>query len=369
MQITAIETILLKIPYDNGGPPWNMSGTPWSTLDILMVKVETDAGVTGWGEAFGHAVNEGTKATLDTLIAPLCIGRDPTAIGPLMRELRRRLHIFGWNGSVLYGISGIDIALWDIAGKLAGLPLHRLLGGAARHTLDAYASLMRYTDPDLVAKNAARAVERGYRAIKLHEIDVPQVKAARAAIGVAIPLMVDTNCPWSVGEALEMVRRFAPYDLHWLEEPVFPPDDHAGLASVRAAGTRIAAGENVSSLGEFKKLFDSRAVDFAQPSVTKIGGVSEMMKVIALAEAYGVTLVPHCAYFGAGFLASLHIAATLARPAPFERLYMDLEASPYAPWTEAKDGKVTVPQGPGLGCDPDPAVIAKYRSHATTVTR
>lgn len=369
MKITAIETILLKMPYDNGGPPWNMSGTPWSTLDILMVKVETDSGVTGWGEAFGHAVNEGTKATLDTLIAPICIGRDPTAIGPLMRELRQKLHIFGWNGSVLYGISGIDIALWDIAGKLAGLPLYRLLGGAARQTLDAYASLMRYSDPALVGRNAARAVERGYRAIKLHEIDVPQVKAARDAIGAEIKLMVDTNCPWSVGEALEMARRFAPYDLYWLEEPVFPPDDHAGLASLRAAGTRIAAGENVSSLGEFKKLFDARAVDFAQPSVTKIGGVSETMKVIALAEAYGVALVPHCAYFGAGFLASLHIAATLVHAAPFERLYLDLEASPYTPWTEALDGRMAVPQGPGLGCDPDPAVIAKYRTHPPTVTR
>ncbi|HEX3499564.1 MAG TPA: mandelate racemase/muconate lactonizing enzyme family protein, partial [Stellaceae bacterium] len=266
MKITAIETIPLKIPYDNGGPPWNMSGTPWSTLDILMVKVETDAGITGWGEAFGHAVNEGTKATLDTLIAPICIGRDPTAIGPLMRELRQKLHIFGWNGSVLYGISGIDIALWDIAGKLAGLPLYRLLGGAARDTLDAYASLMRYSDPDLVAKNSARAVERGYRTIKLHEIDVPQVKAARAAIGADIKLMIDVNCPWSLGEALEMARRFAPYDPHWLEEPVFPPDDHAALAAVRASGMRIAAGENVSGLGEFKKLFDARAVDFAQPS-------------------------------------------------------------------------------------------------------
>jgi len=362
MKITAIETIILKIPYDTGGPPWNMSGTPWSTLDILMVKVETDGGVVGWGEAFGHAVNEGTKATLDTLIAPICIGRDPTAIGPLMRELRQKLHIFGWNGSVLYGISGIDIALSDIAGKLAGLPLHRLLGGAARHELDVYASLMRYSDPEIVARNAARAVEHGYRWVKLHEIDVPQVRAAREAIGRDIKLMVDTNCPWSVGEALEMARRFAPYDLHWLEEPVFPPDDHAGLAALRTAGTPIAAGENASSLGDFKKMFDASSVDFAQPSVTKIGGISEMMKVIALAEASGVTLLPHCAYFGAGFLASLHIAATLTHSVPFERLYLDLEASPYAPWTEPTHGKVAVPQGPGLGCDPDQAVIARYRT-------
>src|SRR5258708_23717362 len=176
MKITAIETILLKIPYDNGGPPWNMSGTPWSTLDILMVKVETESGITGWGGGFGHAVSGVTKATLDTLITPICIGRDPTAIGPLMRELRQKLHIFGWNGSVLYGISGIDIALWDIAGKLAGLPLHRLLGGAARRTLDAYASPMRYGEPQLVPKNPAPPLQRGYHAIKLHEIGVPPLE-------------------------------------------------------------------------------------------------------------------------------------------------------------------------------------------------
>jgi D-galactarolactone cycloisomerase len=369
MKITAIETILLKIPYENGGPPWNLTGKPWTTLDILIVRVETSAGVTGWGEAFGHAVNEGTKAAIDTLVAPAYIGRDPGQIGPLFHEMRQKLHLFGYNGPVLYGLSGIDIALWDIAGKLANQPLHRLLGGAARMELDAYASLMRYTDPDLVAKNAARAVERGFGSIKLHELGVPQVKAAREAIGPGVPLMVDTNCPWSVLEAKEMARRFQPFDLYWLEEPVWPPDDHQGIAAVRATGTRIAAGENAASPTEFRHMFEAGAVDFAQPSVTKIGGVTGMMQVAALAAAHGVTLVPHCAYFGAGFLASLHIAATLPHNVPFERLYLDLEASPYAPWTEARDGKMAVPDGPGLGCDPDMAVVERYRVHQPTIIR
>jgi D-galactarolactone cycloisomerase len=369
MKISAIETILLKIPYENGGKPWNLTGRPWSTLDILMIRVETDEGVTGWGEAFGHAVNDGTKAVIDTLIAPPLIGRDPTAIGPLMHEFRQKLHLFGTNGPVTYGLSGIDIALWDIAGKRAGLPLHQLLGGAARKTLPAYASLLRYGEPALVAKNAARAVERGFRAIKLHEIDVPQVAAARAAIGHDVKLMLDTNSPWSVGEALEMARRLEPFDLAWLEEPIWPPNDHEGLAALRATGIRIAAGENAAGLVDFRHIFDAGAVDVAQPSVTKIGGVTEMRKVIALAEANGVALVPHCAYFGAGFLASLHIAAALPDAVPFERLYLDLEASPYAPWTEAVNGVMTVPDGPGLGCDPDPAIIARYRTHPPSITR
>jgi L-alanine-DL-glutamate epimerase-like enolase superfamily enzyme len=369
MKITAVETILLKIPYENGGKPWNLTGKPWSTLDILMVRVETADGASGWGEAFGHAVIEGTKATLDSLIAPALIGRDATAIGPLTHELRQKLHLFGTNGPVTYGISGVDIALWDLAGKRAGQPLHQLLGGGARTTLPAYASLMRYGEPEIVARNAARAIEQGYRAIKLHEIDIPQVAAAREAIGPEIALMLDTNCPWSVGEAMAMAQHLQPYDLFWLEEPVWPPNDHEGLAKVRATGTRIAAGENAAGLVDFRHIFAAGAVDFAQPSVTKIGGVTEMMKVIALAEAQGVTLVPHCAYFGAGFLASLHIAATLPRAVPFERIYMDLEASPYAPLTEAQDGTLRVPEGPGLGCDPDPAVIARYRTHPPSVIR
>jgi L-alanine-DL-glutamate epimerase-like enolase superfamily enzyme len=162
-----------------------------------------------------------------------------------------------------------------------------------------------------------------------------------------------------------MVRRLQPYGLLWLEEPVWPPEDHEGLARVRvaagAAGVRLAAGENASGLHDFRRLFAASAIDIAQPSVTKVGGVTEMRKIIALAEAHAVHLVPHCAYFGPGFLASTHLAATLPASTPLERLYVDLEASPLAPWTAARDGKVAVPQGPGLGCDPDPEIVARYR--------
>src|SRR5690348_14623276 len=125
MKITAIDSMLLRIPYRHSGPPTGFGGKVWTTLDTLLVRVDTDEGVTGWGEAFGYNVNEGTKATIDTLIAPLCIGRDAAAIGALMADLQRKLHLFGRGGPVTYGLSGVDIALWDIAGKCAGLPLHR----------------------------------------------------------------------------------------------------------------------------------------------------------------------------------------------------------------------------------------------------
>ncbi|TAM74209.1 mandelate racemase/muconate lactonizing enzyme family protein [bacterium] len=365
MKITSIETTVLSIPYTNGGPPTAfVGGSAWTSLQMLLVRVDTDAGISGWGEPFGHNACHALKATIDTMIAPLCIGRGADQIGELMAALQHSLHLFGRSGLVPYGLSAIDIALWDIAGKQAGLPLYRLLGGAGRTHVPAYASLLRYGDPHLVARNVADALDRGYRAIKLHEIAEPNVRSGREAAGADVALMLDTNCPWTPAQARTMSEHLAQYDLEWLEEPLFPPEDFAALADLRAqAPMKIAAGENASWVGEFKRMFDAGAVDIAQPSVTKVGGVSETRKVLALAEAHNVAVVPHCAYFGPGFLATLHITATLPSETVFERLYMDLEASPYGQATDAVDGLISVPQGPGLGHDPDPRVIERYRTH------
>jgi D-galactarolactone cycloisomerase len=363
MKITAVETMLVRIPYRQSGPPTGFGGKIWTTLDTLLVRVDTDAGVTGWGEAFGYNINEGTKATIDTLIAPLCIGRDAAAIGELTAELQKKLHLFGRGGPATYGLGGIDIALWDIAGKCAGLPLHRLFGGAARRQLRAYASLLRYHDPAVTAKLAAEAVERGYRHVKLHEIEVAPVASARAAVGPSVALMVDTNCPWSLAEAVEMARRLAPYDLFWLEEPIWPPEDFSALARLRrSAPMPLAAGENAASTLQFAQMFRAGAVDVAQPSVTKIGGITELRKVATLAEAANLRLVPHSPYFGPGLLATLHVAAAAAQEMLIERLYVDLEAPLFGDLVTATDGLMAVPEGPGLGCDPDPAVIARHRA-------
>ncbi len=368
MKIVAVATILVHLPYVYDGPRHNVGGKDWNTMDILLIRVDTDAGITGWGEAFGHGANPTTRTALDTLVAPLFIGADPCDISALMLDAMQKLHLFGRNGPVTYALSGIDIALWDIAGKRANLPLSQLLGGARRARVPAYASLLRYGDPATVARNAARAVAEGYRAIKLHEIGAVEVHAARQAIGPDILLMNDCNCPWSVAEALRMAEALRPANLHWLEEPVWPPEDHAGLARVRAAGVPIAAGENAAGLHDFLHLFQAGAVDVAQPSVTKIGGITEARKIYALAEAFGVRVVPHCAYFGPGFLASLHLAATLGAP-PLERLFVDLDASPFSPWTEVQDGWLAVPDAPGLGCDPDMDVVERYRRTPITVTQ
>src|SRR5262249_22958740 len=156
--------------------------------------------ITGWGEAFGHAACPTTKTAIETLIAPLFLGQDPTDIARLMHEAAQRTHIVGRNGPVQYALSGIDIALWDIAGKRAGLPLHQLLGGTAKTELPAYASLLRYGDPKFVARNTAKAAGEGFRWVKLHEITEEAVGAAREAGGPDLPIMVDVNCPWTVDE-------------------------------------------------------------------------------------------------------------------------------------------------------------------------
>lgn len=363
MKITEVETMLLRLPFRHSGPPTGFGGKLWTTLDTLLVRVTTDEGVTGWGEAFGYNVNEGTKATLDTLIAPLCIGRDPLAIGALIADLQRKLHLFGRGGPVTYGLSGIDIALWDIAGKSAGLPLCRLLGGAARRQVRAYASLLRYGDAAVTARIAGEAAAAGYRHVKLHEIELAPVAGARRAVGGEIALMLDTNCPWSLAEARRMAARLAEHDLFWLEEPIWPPEDAAALAALRSdAVMPIAAGENAGSALHFAQLFAAGALDYAQPSVTKIGGIGEMRQVLALAEAANVAVVPHSPYFGPGLLATLHLLAAAPQEMLVERLYVELEAPLFGELADAPGGLMTVPEGPGLGCDPDPAMIARYRA-------
>lgn len=360
MNITAVTALTLAIPYADDGPRHNVAGKDWTTLDTLLVRVDTDAGLVGWGEAFGHGAIPATRTALETLVAPWMVGRNAADIAGTMRAAQQAMHIYGRGGPVTYALSGVDIALWDLAGKAAGLPLHRLFGAAAPSAVPAYASLLRYGDPDVVARNVGAAVAAGYRAIKLHEITVSAVAAARQAAGPDVLLMNDTNCPWSPAEARAMARAMRGLDLHWLEEPVWPPEDFAALARLRAEGVPIAAGENMASPTEFMHAFAAGALDVAQPSVTKIGGVSASRRVIALAEAHGVRVVPHCAYFGPGFLASVHLAASIPGGPPLERLFIDLDADLFGNLTHATDGAMTVPTGPGLGCDPDPAIIDRY---------
>src|SRR5262245_57875193 len=160
MQITAIRTHHVGIPFDMGAPKQDFAGLRFPSMAHLLVQVETDLGITGWGEGFGHSIIPATKTALECYVGPWFIGKDATDIAALHREAAQAFHIFGRNGPVVYAHSGIDIALWDIAGKRAGLPLSDLLGGARRRHVRAYASLMRYAAPKTVARIAGEMVDR-----------------------------------------------------------------------------------------------------------------------------------------------------------------------------------------------------------------
>lgn len=208
MKITRVEPILVRTPMVLDSAVPHAGGAPKTDVHTVLVKVETDAGITGWGEAFSNAGWQSTMTALAQIVAPRVLGRDPSHIAQIQADLHRGLYNTGRSGPTVFAISGLDIALWDIAGKKAGKPLSALLGGARRTQVPAYASLVRYADSTLVARNAGAAVERGFKAIKLHEIDAAHVEAARAAIGAEVALMLDTNCPWTVEEALRSPRGF-----------------------------------------------------------------------------------------------------------------------------------------------------------------
>jgi D-galactarolactone cycloisomerase len=368
MLIVAVESSVVSVPFSMGGPHPLFAGQPWDRLEILLVRVETDDGLVGWGEAFGHAAIPATKAALDSIVAPLVVGRDAGDINELTRQVLHGVHLLGRNGPFVYAFSGVEIALWDLLGKRAGQPLWRLLGGSAPAPLDAYASLLSYGgDLELVARNTAEARARGYRHIKLHELTREAVLAAKAAAPDAA-VMLDVNCAWTPPVARGKAAAMAGEGLLWLEEPVWPPEDTAGLASLRRYGIPLSAGENTAGLFGFRALIDAGAIDVAQPSVTKVGGVGEMKRVIALAQAHGVEVVPHSPYFGPGFVATLHLAAALIERPMIEVLWLDMEANPFDPWVRAEGGKVAVPSAPGLGCDPDPAVLARYTKAPATRT-
>ncbi|MBV8031308.1 MAG: mandelate racemase/muconate lactonizing enzyme family protein [Betaproteobacteria bacterium] len=360
MKITRVEALPLSIPYHIGEGRGGRIGAG-SRLDFCLVRVETDAGLVGWGEAFSYHCRTAVVAAVRDMIAPLAVGLDALDRDALNAKIQKKLHIFGRMGIQCYALSGLDIALWDLAGKAAGKPLHALLGGSRAAKLPAYASLLRYAEPALVAQFASHARAQGFEAVKLHEVTEPAVAAARKALGANVPLMVDVNCEWNRPDALAAARSFAPHQLEWLEEPVFPPEDFAGLRDTGAqSGVAIASGENLCYATQFEAMLDAAALTYVQPSVTKVGGVSEFVKVTNLARARKARVAPHSPYFGPGAVATLHLIAALAPEARFELFYLWADATLY-PGLFGKP-EVAVPQAPGLGVDPDRDVLERYRA-------
>ena len=355
--IETIEAITLSIPFDHWGPPPIFAGRPRTTMDAVLVRVTASNGVVGWGEAFWGATST-VVAALNDRVAPLARGQDVND-AELTPRLERVLHNLGRAGPVIHAISGLDIALWDIRGKLEGVPVHALLGGRRRQRVHAYASLLQYQGSvELVRRNVARALERGYREIKLHERTPETVAATREVTGPDVPIMVDTNCAWLPEAATAAVTAMAPSKPHWVEEPIWPPEDFAAMATLRrATGVPQAAGENATGALDFRKMIEAGAVDYVQPSVIKIGGITTLWRICTAAEADGVTCVPHAPFFGPGYLATLHVLAAKERESTLERFFCDLEHMPYGKTVPITNGSVDVPERPGLGADPDPELM------------
>jgi L-alanine-DL-glutamate epimerase-like enolase superfamily enzyme len=358
MKVTEVLALPLTIPLAPSTPP-----STWAAGvgRQILVRVATDVGHVGWGECFAYGPTLAVCNVVEDALAPLVVGHDPGQIELLIDRLHRALMIWGRRGLAMMAVSGVELALWDLLGKARGVPVHQLLGGLVQPRLRAYASLLRYQAPVQVAQAVSGVLGLGFTAVKLHQTDVASVSAAREVAGAGVDLMLDTNCPWTLDEAIRMGRRLERYELRWLEEPVWPPEDYAGLARVRqAVRTPIATGENEATVFGFREIIAAGAADVVQPSVTKVGGIAEMKKIAALAAVAGVTFVPHSFYFGPGLAATLHVAASTPGVPFVEMPPGELAASLPAEPIRCTGGTVAVPTGPGLGADPDPDVLRRY---------
>ncbi|HEX3538145.1 MAG TPA: mandelate racemase/muconate lactonizing enzyme family protein [Stellaceae bacterium] len=387
MKIADIRTIPISCAVD---PPYASAAGMQSRRGALLVEIETDDGTIGIGEAgAGGGI---TRPMIDQHLKPLLLGQDPLLIEGLWQKMWARTRQYGRRGLVMHAISGIDIALWDIAGKVAKLPVYKLLG-ACRDRVEAYASGGFYQEDKSAADLAAEAEgyrARGFKGMKMKvgrnpvtgtpmrelignrelcEVDpsedIARVAAVRQALGPRTKLMVDANCAWSPAMAIEMGRAMEPYNLFWIEEPV-ATDDIDGSAAVAAAlATAIAGYETEVGLYGFRQLIDRGAVDIVQLDLAWSGGFSEGRRIAAYAQAHSKMVAPH-AFAGAVLLvASLHFAASIPNG-----LDLEWDQNPNAireellkePLRLEPDGTVKLPERPGLGIELDRAALDRYRT-------
>lgn len=361
--IAAIDCLRVRLPFDHGGPAPLFAGKPRSTLDTVWVRVQLDGGLVGWGESYAADL-DAVCSIFASRVTPLALGRDATD-RQLTATLERTLHNMGRSGPVLHALSGLDIALWDLRAKLEGVPLYTLLGGARRVRIPAYASLLQYNgDTTLVRRNAAKACAMGYSQVKLHERTPEAVLAARAEIGADVPLMLDTNCAWDLDGATTALAKMREAHLFWIEEPLWPPEDYAALRQLRErSGVPTAVGENAASLADLLRVVRTGGADWVQPSVLKCGGVTALQAVASACRGTLVRLSPHCAFFGPSFLATLHVLATQDDEVAVERIFCELAHVPYAQAVPFEGGAFVLNDQPGLGADPETALLTSPYVH------
>jgi len=353
MRVATVESLLVRIPLRR---PVLLSKQRFSVREFNVVRVTTDEGLVGVGYARGGEV---VRFAVEHVLTGLLVGRDPLATESLWHELYAETALVGRRGAVMRGLSAVDIALWDIKAKSLELPLFRLLGGEVGR-VRAYVSGGYYRDGqtvDQLVDEMVSYVERGFSAVKMRvgrlplADDVKRVSAVRRAVGNDVELMVDANQGYaSAAEAIAAGRRFEELGVRWFEEPV-QPDDLGGLAQVAGVlDMAVATGETESGSWAFRDLIARQAADILQPDATVVGGVSEWLKVAALARAHNLPLAPH--YFTE---VHAHLVAATPRAITVEYFYPDsdiisfdeLLIEPLVP----DGGWIELPDRPGLGLD------------------
>lgn len=364
MRVTDVEVFLLQKPLTS---TMRISRGGFTTRSHCLVRVTTDAGITGLGEGIGTAA--AVKGIVEQHMRSVVIGKNPLEIENIRSLLLDAGVYFERKGSAICAASAIEMACFDIKGKALQLPVYELLGGKCRDKVELYASDVYWEeDPSSVGRNGARIVEQGIKTVKAHlgvlgpKEETIRVKALRNFIGSECNLMIDLNCGYSFVQAKEAVQRWAEFDLTWLEEPLNP--NHLRLMKElrEVSSIPIASGENEFQIFGFKDLFDSAAVDIAMPDIGRVGGLLETKYVSALAFSYGIEVSPHNFSSGVLLAATMHLMAAT----PGTRL-LEYDTSENAIYDELfiepptlDNGYLSVVDTPGLGVELSEKVLEKY---------
>lgn len=377
MKIKKVTCHWLSAPVER--PFTSSRGWLYTTRNTCLVEIETDDGVVGWGECYGPSAV--ARAFIESQLAGQIIGRDPFDVEVIWEHLYNRIKDYGQTGMAIAAISGIDIALWDIIGKVCGKPVHKLIGGAFRQEVQAYATGLYFIDMARVTEEAVeeaeKFIERGFRAIKMKiglgslQKDIERIAAVREAVGTDVKLMVDANHCYSVPNAIRIGRKLEELGIEWFEEPISPEDVDGYVEVSRALDMAVAGGENEFTRWGFRDKIVLKAMDIIQPDVCAAGGLTECKKIAALAATHGVECVPHAWGSAIGLSATIHFLASLPDQPPclFPQpvlLEYEQEENPFRDLLAVdpivqKQGMVPVPDRPGLGIEIDRKIIDQYR--------
>jgi D-galactarolactone cycloisomerase len=370
MRIARVEAIPLTAPLPR---VLRTAQDAKSSVSLVLVRIETDDGVVGWGEVIGRWTPRSYASIVSDLLAPHLIGRDPFHAEALWAEMNATLYGRG-GGMLVEAIAGVDIALWDVMGRSLGVPIHRLLGGMGRTTVEAYASSIMVEDDQETRLAAERLADTRFRAVKLKvagdiERDLERVALVRSILDPEVQLFVDANWGYTVAEALEFGRRAADFNVGWLEEPL-PPNDRDGYYRLgRSCEVPIAAGESEYTAVGIRDLIASQSLGYAQPDVTRAGGITETKRIAQLAQVFDVAYAPHVGFSGVVCVAAtlqlaaaapnFHSMETMIIPNPLRE---ELTQEPLASADQLTiDGRMPVPDGPGLGIELDLTAVERFR--------